>query len=245
MTLIYDGSFEGFLSLVYDAYYLKLKVDRILRESPQTLFYEEIKQIVYDEQKSLKVLEALKNKFEKKHFQTLLNIFMCDGVDFERNLLEFVVLGFKDQKQLNNINNPCVFYIQNLQKELFRLNHKFTGFTRFEELDDGTLYAKIETKFNLVYFLGKHFLKRFNNQNYVIHDINRKIAFIKNENFIGIQSISSFETPALSQNEEKFQKLWKTFFDAVCIETRKNEKLQRQTIPLLYRTYMTEFNLKL
>ncbi len=59
------------------------------------------------------------------------------------------------------------------------MTHKLTGFIRFEELEDKTLYAKIESKFNVVYFLGRHFLKRFNNQNFIIHDLNRKLAFVK------------------------------------------------------------------
>jgi probable DNA metabolism protein len=156
-------------------------------------------------------------------------------------LLEYIVLGFKDQKELQNINNTAVFYLQNLQKELFRQNHKMTGFVRFVELEDGVLYARIETKFNVVYFLGKHFLKRFNNQNYIIHDTKRQLAFIKNNSFVGVQSVASYELPTLSSSEEKFQKLWKTFFESVAIESRTNKKLQRQMVPLLYRTYMTEF----
>jgi probable DNA metabolism protein len=115
------------------------------------------------------------------------------------------------------------------------------GFVRFEELDDGTLYAKVENKFNVVHFLAKHFLKRFNNQNFIIHDINRKIAYIKNEHLQGMQEIAEFDIPEYSQNEEKFQNLWKKFFNTVTIESRENKKAQQNFVPLLYKTYMTEF----
>ena len=54
-----------------------------------------------------------------------------------------------------------------------------TGFIRFEELEDKTLYTKIQTKFNVAYFWVSIFKKRFNNQNFIIHDIDRKIAFVK------------------------------------------------------------------
>jgi len=241
MILVYDKTFEGFLSLVYEVYYSKLKIEDIKKQMPQTLFLDDIIKIDYDEKKSLKVLEALKQKFKKQHFETILNIFMCDENDFELDLLNFITLGFKDQKQLDNINNSCVFNIQNLQKELFMVNHKMTGFLRFEELEDGTLYAKLDTRFNLVYFLGKHFLKRFNNQKYIIHDIKRQLAFIKNDSFLGVQNISSFDVPILSKDEQKFKKLWKVFFDSVSISSRENKKLQQQFVPLIYRTFMSEF----
>jgi len=241
MILVYDKTFEGFLSLVYEVYYSKLKIEDIKKQMPQTLFLDDIVKIDYDEKKTLKVLEALKQKFKKQHFETILNIFMCDENDFELDLLSFIILGFKDQKQLDNINNSCVFNIQNLQKELFMVKHRMTGFLRFEELEDGTLYAKLDTRFNLVYFLGKHFLKRFNNQKYIIHDIKRQLAFIKNDCFLGVQNISSFDIPILSKDEEKFKKLWKVFFDSVSISSRENKKVQQQFVPLIYRTFMSEF----
>ncbi|MGM0520065.1 MAG: TIGR03915 family putative DNA repair protein [Campylobacterota bacterium] len=241
MILQYDGSFEGFLTLVYEVYYQKLNPSSIIKTQPKNLLLEEVLQVKTDEQKAIKVLDAIEKKFYKKHFENIINSFMCDSIEFEINLLQYIIAGFKNKKELYNINNPNVFFIDNLLTELFRHIHKMKGFTRFEELKDGTLYAKVETKFNVIYFLGKHFLKRLNNQNYIIHDINRKIAFIKNSEFIGVKEVLEFEQPTLSDDEKMFQNLWRTFFDAVSIDTRENKKCQQNYIPLLYRKYMTEF----
>lgn len=242
MILLYDGSFEGFLSLVYDVYYKKLNPSKIVKQLPQTLILEDIIETQTNEQKATKVLDAVKTRFPKKAFDLIRNVFFCDTKEFELPLLKFIILGFKDSKELFNITNSQVMYLEDLQKELFRHVHKMYAFARFKELDDDTLYAKIESKFNVIYFLGRHFFKRFNNQKFIIHDINRKIAFIKNDSFIGIQNIASFEDPTLSENEEKFDKLWKTFFEAVSIESRENIKCQKNFVPLLYRTYMNEFD---
>lgn len=241
MILLYDGTFEGFLSLVYEVYYKKLKPTKIYKTLPNDILFEEILEINSSKESGIKVLNAIKTKFPKEILEKILNIFMCDSKEFEMVLLEYIVIGFKDSKQLYNINNSCVFYLNNLEKELFRVTHKLTGFIRFEELEDKTLYAKIEPKFNVVYFLGRHFLKRFNNQNFIIHDINRKLAFVKIENDFSIQEIAYFDEPIYSSNEQKFQKLWKSFFSGVTINERTNLKLQTQMVPLLYRTYMSEF----
>jgi len=241
MILVYDGRFESFLTLIYEVYYSKLEVTQIIKELPKSLFVDDIILIEYEEEKSKKVLDALKKEFLKEQFETILNIFMCDSVEFELDLLQYIILGFKKKNYLEDINQKSVFRIKNLEKELFRFNHKMTGFVRFEELEDGTLYSKIETKFNIVYLLGQHFFTRLNNQNFIIHDINRELAFVHNHQLKGVQNISSFEIPKHSQNEEKFQNLWKTFFNSVAIESRKNLKLQQQWVPLIYRLYMTEF----
>jgi probable DNA metabolism protein len=241
MIVVYDGSFEGFLSLVYKVYYDKLQPTLITKNTPQTLFLDEVISIETDMIHSQKVLDGLKEKFTSENFNKILHIFMCDNREFELDLLSYIVTGFKNQKELSNINNKSVFTILELEKELFRTVHLMYGFVRFEELDDGTLYAKVENKFNVIYFLACHFLKRFNNQNFIIHDIKRKIAYIKNEQMQGIQEIAQFDTPEYSKNEEKFQNLWKKFFNTVTIESRENKKAQQNFVPLLYRTYMTEF----
>ncbi|MGJ0298241.1 TIGR03915 family putative DNA repair protein [Aliarcobacter cryaerophilus] len=241
MILLYDGTFEGFLSLVYEVYYKKLKPTKIYKTLPNEILFEEILEINSSKESGIKVLNAIKTKFPKEILEKILNIFMCDSKEFEMALLEYIIIGFKEVKQLYNINNSCVFYLNNLEKELFRVTHKLTGFIRFEELEDKTLYAKIECKFNVIYFLGKHFLKRFNNQNFIIHDINRKLAFLKIQNAYSIKEVAFFDEPNYSPNEEKFQKLWKSFFSGVTINERTNLKLQTQMVPLLYRTYMSEF----
>lgn len=241
MILVYDGSFEGFLSLVYEVYYKKLKPIKIYKTLPNEMIFEEILELNTSKDNAIKVLNAIKTKFPKELIQRILNIFMCDSKEFELYLLEYIIIGFKETKQLYNINNSCVFYLNSLEKELFRNVHKLTGFVRFEELEDGTLYAKVESKFNVVYFLGKHFLKRFNNQNFIIHDLNRKLAFVKMQNDFSVQEVAFFDEPNYSSNEQKFQKLWKSFFSGVTIKERINPKLQTQMVPLLYRTYMSEF----
>ena len=241
MILVYDGTFEGFLSLVYEVYYKKLKPIKIYKALPNEIVFEEIKIIETIELNSIKVLDAIKAKFPKDIVCKILNIFMCDTKEFEMTLLEYIIIGFKEVKQLFNINNSCVFYLNNLEKELFKNVHKMTGFIRFEELEDGTLYAKVESKFNVLYFLGKHFLKRFNNQNFIVHDLNRKLAFVKIQNDFSVQEVAFFDEPNYSSNEQKFQKLWKSFFSGVTLKERINPKLQRQLVPLLYRTYMNEF----
>lgn len=241
MIVVYDGTFEGFLSLVHEVYYKKYIPHAITKEVPHANLLDTVVTIEYDEAKASKVFRALQKAFPKEALKTIVHTFLCDTNPFELNLLEYIKLGFKNTKELHNINNPHVFAIHNLQKELWRHYHKYSGFLRFEELEEGTLYAKIDSKFSLVYLLGGHFLKRLNNQNFIIHDPKRALAFVKYGEDVQVRSVSDFELPTLSAEEERFKKLWQTFFQSVAIETRKNDKLQKQLVPLVYRTYMSEF----
>ncbi|MDY0121231.1 MAG: TIGR03915 family putative DNA repair protein [Sulfurimonas sp.] len=241
MILRYDGTFEGFLTLVYKVYHQKYKPQLIEKPSLHPKLFDGAIEIEYDGSKSQKVLEAMRQKWSKQDIQRVMHIFLCDTKAFELDLLAYIKLGFKNAKELQNINHPSVFFINNLEKELFRHYHRYSGFLRFEELEDGTLYAKIESKFSLVYLLGRHFSKRFNNQNYIIHDIDRSLAFVKIGDSMDVREVSEFEEPLRSASEEKFQHLWQTFFDSIAIESRANEKLQKSLVPLVYRKYMREF----
>lgn len=241
MILLYDGSFEGFLTLVYDVYYQKLEPKFIYKKIPTNLCFDEIHTIETDMEKAKKVFTALKKHFPKSHLNTIYHIFLCDSQNFECDLLHFIQLGFKAKTNLSNITNASIFRIHSLEKEYLRLTHKMYGFVRFEELDDKILYAKIETKFNILMLLGNHFSHRLGSNPFIIHDIPRSLAYVRENNQSNIKEVSAFETPTHSDAEMHFKKLWKTFFHSVAIENRKNHKLQKQLVPLLYRAHMSEF----
>lgn len=241
MKVLYDGSFEGFLTLVYEVYYTKLMPTSIIKTEPQELLFEPLHVVFTDKQKAKKVLLGVQKKFSHENCKRIFHIFLCDTVSFEMDLLKFIVLGFKEHKALDNITIPSIFKLIMMEKELLHLAHKMYGFTRFQELEDDSLYARIETKFNILPFLGEHFSKRLGNHLFIIHDIKRSLAFIKDTTTMSIKDIASFETPNYSENEAYVLSLWKTFFKHVAIENRENKKLQKSHVPLLYRTYMSEF----
>lgn len=241
MKVLYDGSFEGFLTLVYEVYYDKLNPSSIIKVEPNELLFEPMHIVFTDTHKAHKVLVALHKKFLPEYYKRIFHIFLCDSISFEMELLEFIFLGFKNQSLLQNITIPALFKLESLEKELFRLAHKMYGFIRFEELEDKTFYAKSATKYNVLPFLGEHFTLRLGNNPFIIHDTKRSLVYIKTDESSSIQTLASYDAPVLSSSEKTFKALWKTFFTQVSVQNRKNEKLQKQLVPLLYRTYMCEF----
>jgi hypothetical protein len=92
-----------------------------MKEMPQTLFLDEVIEIETQLDHSHKVLDALKEKFTSENFNRVLHIFMCDSREFELDLLHYIIVGFKNQKELSNINNQNVFKILELEKSFFEL----------------------------------------------------------------------------------------------------------------------------
>ncbi len=242
MTYLYDGSFEGFLTLIHDSYIHKRVASKIVKNPLDIDLLDDVYTIITNKTYAMRVLEGLKNKFKKENFERIFQTFLCDSQDFEKPLYDYILLGFRDQKNLEDILHPSILYLENLHLAYFRYLHKMYGFVRFEELEDGVLYARVKGRFNILPYLGKHFIKRLDGFDFIIHDMARSLAYISIDGKGKINEVKDFDLPVYSKEEIKFQKLWKTFLKSVTISERKNLKLQQTWIPLLYREYMLEFN---
>ncbi|WP_419671409.1 hypothetical protein [Aliarcobacter butzleri] len=98
MILVYDGTFEGFLSLVYEVYYKKLKPIKIYKTLPNEMIFEEILELKTSKDNAIKVLTAIKTKFPKELIQRILNIFMCDSKEFEALFIGVYYYWFQRSK---------------------------------------------------------------------------------------------------------------------------------------------------
>lgn len=238
----YDGSFEGFLSLVHESYLRRVIPDSIVRYRSTASLLDEVDDIRTDYQVAAKVFDSMRKTFSQTVSERIAHVFLCDDEPFERDLLLYIRLGFKSESFLNDLAHPVVFAIHGYERRVLSTRHRMEGFIRFEELEDGTLYARITPPRNVLMLLGGHFTKRMCGTPFIIHDLKRSLAMTYSGGIIGIHTVASADIPDLSADELKFQRLWKTFFDHVAIESRTNHHLQRSQVPLLYRKYMSEFD---
>lgn len=121
--------------------------------------------------------------------------------------------------------------------------HKYLGFVRFEERNNGILVARINPLANVVPLIADHFQDRLHNENWIILDTVRNISAIhsKGQNYVLSKEITEnmlLEMSTLSDKEQEYQKLWKQFFHTIAIKERENTKLQQNMMPLRYRKYM-------
>jgi probable DNA metabolism protein len=246
--ILFDGTFEGFLSVVYAIYY-----DGILPLSIQTAdeYQPSITQeeyfVVTDHERASKVEKAIKTKISQDAAWRVEYAFIADAADRYINLLHYIVLGFKVGHMVDShMNRDFVLRVHKLSREVGRESHKLTGFCRFAETQNGIYYCAITPVHHVLPILAEHFADRMIDQSWVIHDKrHNKAAVYNTEDYVFINVSPDSESPALSGNEELIQNLWTTYFNTLAIEARKNPKLHRQMLPLRYRGNMVEFIQKL
>lgn len=241
MVWLYDGSFEGFLTALHRTYTHKTMPEKLTQDKSTLSLLDESETITTDGEIDQKVSKRIKEHFPKKIQQRIYHVFLCDDQPFERDLLLYLRLGFKDIRLLDHLSHPVVYKVEQYQKRVLSTVHLMYGFTRFEMIEDGMLYAKIAPPRNVLPLIGNHFVKRLGNEKFIIHDTQRGWITVWDGKSLKMHEVLGVDAPALHEEEQKYQNLWRTFFDTVAIESRENYKVQRNFVPLLYREFMTEF----
>lgn len=241
--VIFDGSFEGFLTIIYNHYYENLNpVHIILEDGFQQLLNTFYISIETDNLKSSKVLKALKTKISNVNYYTLTKAFLSFNEYRFTNMYHYILLGFKVGKDISQyLNYDYVLSVQNLSHSVGKEAHAIREFCRFKETKDGIYYSDISPINNVIYLVAKHFEDRFKGHNFIIHDVNRSIAVIYDGKKSTFTEVPKDVNIVISENEELYQKLWVKFFHSIGIEERKNPKIQNTFLPKRYRKHMTEF----
>jgi len=244
VTYIYDGSFQGLLTCIYEYYYSDKKAQDIKSERnyEKTLLSEEIF-IKSSEEKSLKVEKAIENKISKEVLKDIYTVFLSEEAGFEMLILEYVKLGFKIGVKLRHyLHNPVVLEVSKCVKRVINEVHRLCGFVRFTSLPGEIYYASIEPDHNILTLLAPHFSARFSNQKWIIHDLKRELAILQEDGqWVLTVMERGYGERLAAANSGVYEDLWKSYYKTISIEERENPKLRRQMMPQRYWKHMTEF----
>ncbi|MDO5713258.1 MAG: TIGR03915 family putative DNA repair protein [Tissierellia bacterium] len=237
MIIRYDGSFEGLLSVIFETWTNFSQVEDIQRPGPKTLFEEtwvdtkeENANRVYHWLKKTDPL-FLKDKFRYGYLSEK------ERMDY-LNVYHLHLLYQKGREILLNPSGKTQEYLKNI-RTVKRELHRFTGLTRFEEVQSGALYAAIRPEGNILLPLGGHFMKRLPHEEFLIHDHSRDIGVYHKEGNLELVAFS-LEDLQYSDKEKVMSELWRTFTKAISIEERKSKKRQMSNMPKKYWEFLTE-----
>jgi len=240
LRYIYDGSFDGFLSVIYSCYYDSVpeSIERECCYNFSILYEDEV--IITDMIKSNKVYKAILEKISEDALVHVYQAFLSEQAGLEIKLYRYIQLGFKLGSKVNDLlTDQSVIEVQKYSRRVAFEAHKFLGLVRFQEFK-GILYAAIKPTSNIVELLGNHFKSRLRNEKWIIHDVKRKIGIVYENNQWILRELK-FEKLESHEKEELFyQNLWKVFHKSICINERTNKRLQMQHMPKKYWNELIE-----
>ncbi|TWR31476.1 DNA metabolism protein [Mucilaginibacter pallidiroseus] len=248
-TLLYDGTFEGLLTAVFEIYEHKLgKVNLLRKEHYTETMFDAVMDVVSDEARATRVLGGLKKKLSGMGVQRLYAAHLSGMDREENNYIGFIRYVFDSSENVEeDYGNRYVMRVSEIVRMVRREKHRMEAFIRFQKLQDGTYYSVIEPDFNVLPLLMKHFRNRYADQKWIIYDIRRKYGMYYNLHDVEYINIDFAETNkasdidgVLSEDEGLYQHLWKNYFKSVNIQSRKNTKLHVRHIPKRYWKHLTE-----
>lgn len=248
-TLLYDGTFDGLFTAVFETFEYRYKdVEIASRERfHQENIFADLHEVITQPDKSERVLNKLEQNIGKQGIYKLLKVFLSEDPDLENLILSAVKQSVKDAEKniLENFADSDILKISKICKSVDRERHRMTAFVRFEKMQDGVFFSKIDPDFNVLPLIRKHFKDRYQDQKWMIYDLRRNYGLLYDLETCGFfyhdEKINFNNDQQKFHDEEKsYQVLWQRYFTKTNITERKNMKLHIQHVPKRYWKYLTE-----
>lgn len=247
--LIYDGTFEGLLTAVFDVYAHKLSNVKLHQgESLEGALFDDRMHVITDETRAARVLKALKLKLSTLGIQRLYAAHLAEIPGEDNNLFGFIRHAIDSAENIEeDYGNKYVMRVSEIVRMVRREKHRMEAFIRFQKLRDGSFYAAIEPDFNVLPLFIKHFKSRYADMKWMIYDLRRKYGIyydLHDTQFITLDFAEANRqadiVAAYTEDESMYQHLWKNYFKSVNIASRKNTRLHVRHIPKRYWKHLTE-----
>ncbi len=247
-----EGSIEGILTAVYEAYALRKEHERIHIEVADTENYRLFcvyKEVGTDAVKSGKVLRTIYRRFGEEAYTQLCQAMVSFDTARADAVYHTIVTGLSGRyrgKLMDHLSNPYVHKVFELSRNTGIEIHHLMGFLRFRELRQGVLLARYAPENDITAMLMPHFANRLPEENFAIYDENRQYYAVhpKGKQWYLVRDILPFsrEQEIYSESEAEYQMLYRHFCRTISIEERRNLELQRNMLPLRFRAYMAEMH---
>lgn len=239
MNYRYDGSFDGLLTVIFDAYPERANIGEVRGETEQLRFdFEEI-WVPTDEEKARRVENYLRKNISAEFFNQLRIGFLSCRPEKDTVAVRTVYRAMTVGAKIMNLAEEDVLTMFDIVRQVLRERHRYLGLVRFREMTDGTLLAVIEPKNNVLPLLLSHFKARLTGETFAIFDKKRGMLAYCEQTACELFFTDSVEEH-LGEEEKNIQELWKIFHRSIAIQERTNRKLQRQNLPKYYWKHLVE-----
>lgn len=253
-VFVYDHTFEGLLTAVFEAYARKRFPDELLTAGcPLPLFYDECIEIRTDEVRAERVWKALQKKLSPMALSCLAQCWLSERPEAGMLLFRYIRKTVDAPRSIEtNFADPDVLAFSQLWKKVNWERIRVLQFIRFQKAADGTFFAAFEPQYNVLPLTIEHFRDRFADQCWLIYDVRRRYGFYYDRHTVEEVTLDGSDGPGqhlvtgmldeslMDADEKLFQRIWQTYFKAICIRERLNPRKHRHDMPARYWKYLTE-----
>lgn len=254
MKTIYvcGDSIEGIFSAVYDAWRTKKTEEECgiaLRGFLEQELFCEYVEVTERKEKMLAVEKLICKYLGLQAYHDIYYALLADDAGKGDAVLGTMLEAKKirdSRRIMEHLGHPKVAKVFELSRKVENEAHLLTEFIRFRELENGVLYAPVTPKAQVLTCIAPHFADRFPLENWMIHDKTHKMYAVHEarKQWVlaeGEETGGDERFGQVSEKEQEYARLWKSFCDTIAIQERENPVCQRGHLPLRFRPNMTEF----
>lgn len=237
----YDGSYPGFLCSVAQCFFSKeVPLDiRPLDEEQQSLFG--FREIPTDPDLARRVERSIPKRISPQALRLVREGFLTCMDQREMTLLRFLLLGYRVGPKVTKLStHPVVHPLEKAVLTLHNEAHHTLEFLRFADCGE-FLAARIAPNNRVLPLVAPHFCDRLPSESFVIYDGTHGMGFLHRKDTPGeFFQADALQLPEPSQEELRWQSLWKVFYRTIAVEGRENPKLRQNLCPKRFWPLMTE-----
>ena len=251
VVYVFDGSFQGLLTAIFESFSRKQNAVKLTEEYRfEPGFFDDVVRIHTEPNQAERVWLGLKKKIGTEGQQRFYQAFLSENSMVLQHLFNFAQYVFcSPDGYAENYGNADVLAITQAAQKVHREKHRMEAFVRFKKHQNGLFMAAICPDFNVLPLICLHFENRYADQPWVIYDERRNYGIYYDGNTI-CEVLLAHKPRALTKqdvmengldNQERlYATLWRDYFRSTNIAERRNRKLHLQHVPKRYWRYLTE-----
>ena len=247
----FDNTFEGLLTLVFESYQRNQFPNEILSgEGSQGVLFASTNIIETNDRKAERVWKGIISHSSEENANRIYRVFLSGLSDTPLLLMKYIRLIIDSKKnEETNFSLPVVVEVNKLHQKVCSEAHRINGFVRFQKTCEGSYYASFAPLYDVLPLCIPHFRDRYADQSWIIYDLKRNYGFwydLKNVTHVVFDELKvnsqngQLHSTLLAEDEKHFQKMWKQYYQSICIQERKNDKVHRQHLPKRFWKYLPE-----
>ena len=223
-VFVYDKTFEGLLTAVFDAYSRRSFPDLLLAEGePFPLFYDEAVTICTDDAKVDRVWKGLQKKLSATALSVITVTWLSELPEVDVLLFRYIRKAIDAPRTIElNFGDPDVLEVSKIWKKA-----------------DGTFFAAVKPIYNVLPLTLPHLKDRFADQCWLLYDLKREYGYyydLKEATEVRFEEKEAHLLSGLLSEEL----MDADYFKSIAIKERLNPKLHRQHMPARFWKYMPE-----
>lgn len=178
-VFLYDHTFEGLLTALFDAYARKTFPEALLTAGePLPLFCDEVHTVVTDPEKSERVWKALRKKLSAAGLASVTGCWLSELPEAPMLLMRYLRKVFDSPRNIEtHYADPDVLAVWQLGRKVSGERMRVLQFMRFQKTADGTYFGIMEPLYNVLSLTVRHFRDRFADQPWIIYDARRRFGY--------------------------------------------------------------------